>query len=371
MNYQDKISIVHYAEAEVYGGTLEALYLLAGKQAEEGCDVCVILPASDSLSAFYKKLSSKNIKFLLMPAASGPMGYALSFMRLFSGADILHIHRHISFSGILTVFAAKIKGAAKIIATEQFYAVEIQSPALRLLKYISAFLCFRVIAVSGDVRRSIIAKHHAPAFKVGIISNGVETGRFAGAEIDQRLLALAGAEQGDFIIVSVSSVEHRKGCYRLVSLAGELLKCGLKFKIIVAGSGPDLEKMRDLAKASGAGSKVIFTGYLEGTERLYASGSLFILLSDREGMPLSVLEAMAAGLPVVVSDFEGAKEQVVEGETGYIVDRNDIRYAAKKIEFLAGNAPALSSMAAGAKKRSEIFDIKKIWGLYRDLYLQK
>ena len=371
MNYQDKLRVVHYAEADVYGGTLEALYLLASAQAGEGYDVSVILPSSEALAGFYKKLSSKNIKFLPMPAVKGPIGGALSFMRLFGGADILHIHRHISSSGILTVFAAKLKGAARIIATEQFYALDVKSQALRLMKFFSAFFCSSVIAVSEDVRKSMIAKHHSPAWKISVIGNAVDTGRFSGKEKDPTLLASAGAAPDDFIIVSVSSIEHRKGCHRLVALAAELLKRGFKFRIIVAGNGPDLQKMRDLAASSGVGDYINFTGFLEGTARLYASGSVFILLSDKEGMPLAVLEAMAAGLPVIVSGFEGAREQVIEGENGYIIDKNNIRSAADKIMQLAGNPGALSSMSANSRRRSRLFDIKEIWGKYSTLYLQK
>ena len=115
----------------------------------------------------------------------------------------------------------------------------------------------------------------------------------------------------------------------------------------MVGDGRDGTTQRgleELARSLGIGERVIFTGYRRELLPVYASFDIFLLTSRREGLPNSLLEAMAMGLPVVTSDVAGAKELVVDGQTGFVLPQGDV----------AGIAQALTTLAADDRKRTQM-----------------
>ena len=93
-------------------------------------------------------------------------------------------------------------------------------------------------------------------------------------------------------------------------------------RLLVVGKG-DTEKFKSMAESAGLGGNVVFAGVRHDMEKIYQAADSFVMLSGFDTFGMVVTEAMASGLPVIISDCVGAKDLVVKGENGFVVDRND------------------------------------------------
>jgi glycosyltransferase involved in cell wall biosynthesis len=119
------------------------------------------------------------------------------------------------------------------------------------------------------------------------------------------------------------------------------------------GEGPSLEQMRSLAGTLGIGGRVRFLGQRMDVDEILARAQASLLVTNWEGFPLSILEAMRAGLPVVASSVGGVAESVRDGETGYLVSRGDVGLLRDRIGRLLASAELRSRLGANARARYE------------------
>ena len=110
------------------------------------------------------------------------------------------------------------------------------------------------------------------------------------------------------------------------------------FQLVIVGAGRFSEELERLAIDLGLAGKVVFTGTAGDTSAWFGSANIFALSSDYEGLPLSVIEAMSARLPIVATDVGGVSELVCDGENGFLVPRGDARAFARKLEILIDDA---------------------------------
>jgi glycosyltransferase involved in cell wall biosynthesis len=124
----------------------------------------------------------------------------------------------------------------------------------------------------------------------------------------------------------------------------------------IYGEGKDsvtLGQLQRLAAELGIAERVHFPGYRENLLPVYAAFDMFCLSSRREGLPNSILEAMAMGLPVVTTDVAGAKELVLDGQTGYVLPQGDVLGIARTLISLADNEALQRQMSQAGRERVE------------------
>ena len=135
-------------------------------------------------------------------------------------------------------------------------------------------------------------------------------------------------------------------------------------------------EIRAHARTLGLGNSIIFTGLRNDVPRLLALGDLFCLPSWREGMPRSLLEAMAMGLPVVSTDIRGCREEVVHGKTGFLVPVRDARALTRAMLQILQDEPLSRRMGQAARRHVEShFDeklvIERQMAVLRELFEEK
>ncbi len=144
----------------------------------------------------------------------------------------------------------------------------------------------------------------------------------------------------------------------------------LPWRLSLVGDGPGLPEARAAARSLGLAEKVFFLGMREDTLDILAAGDIFILSSAREGFPISILEAMRAGLPVVASAVGGVGEAVVDGESGLLFPAGDAESLCKSLERLITEPDLRRSMgAAGRKRYQEQFTLEQMAEKTLSLYL--
>jgi len=177
---------------------------------------------------------------------------------------------------------------------------------------------------------------------------------------------------GPVRVLFLSRIHPKKGLPLLLEALARLEQERVPIELLVAGSGEPAyeERMRALSHALGVAGRVRFLGHVEGDakRRLLAESDLFVLPSHQENFGIAVVEAMAAGLPVVVSDQVGVAAEVAAGGAGLIVPHGVDGWA-RAIETLANDAPLRAEMGErGLRTARERFSLDASCRLLLDLY---
>ena len=180
------------------------------------------------------------------------------------------------------------------------------------------------------------------------------------------------APEGRPQILSVGAISEQKNYPLLIETAaaltdGDMLDEIPRFQI--AGGGADLEKLRAEVEARGLGDRVRFLGERSDVPDLMRESDLYLNVSLYEGMPLTLLEAMASGLPIIATDVPGNRELVTDGENGQKAPLGDAQAIARTIAQALSNADLYRRLSEGAIAKSKDFSIESTASKHRDLYL--
>jgi glycosyltransferase involved in cell wall biosynthesis len=199
-----------------------------------------------------------------------------------------------------------------------------------------------LVGVSEAIQRQLAKEHFAKQVRVEYIPYGIT---FAPVRIQPP----RDATQPVRIIYVGRMIEIQKCVSRLFELVKTLAARGEKFEFTFAGSGPELAAGREMFKSF---SNVRFLGDVPNSEiaGLLQANDIFVLLSDFEGLPLSLLEAMSEGVAPVVSDLESGMRAVVTSDTGILVPVGDVNAAADAISALAREPARLATISAAASE---------------------
>jgi UDP-glucose:(heptosyl)LPS alpha-1,3-glucosyltransferase len=192
--------------------------------------------------------------------------------------------------------------------------------------------------------------------RVRVIHPGIEFARFdlpdrAGKR--EEIRKKFGIDSGDFLVLFVGMNFELKGLQTTISaLAKAKVKLpGKVLKLLVVGKG-DQEKYRKIAADLGVGGDVLFAGVQsEGIEEIYAASEVCALLSGFDTFGMTVLEAMAASLPVIISTQVGAKDIVTDGEHGFIVAKDDAETVSTQLVSLC-DEQRRARMGRAARQRA-------------------
>jgi glycosyltransferase involved in cell wall biosynthesis len=175
------------------------------------------------------------------------------------------------------------------------------------------------------------------------------------------------------VLLTLGRLKQGKGTYDLLEAIPKILEQHPEAELWLGGDG-DVEEVERLLQAKPWGNHVRLLGWVTGTRKdeVLACASVFVLPSYNEGLPLSILEAMAHGLPVVSTPVGGIPEAVVDGETGFLVEPGDVEAIAQKINLLLSDAELRGRMGRNGYRRAlEQFEvgviIRQLFNIYDEL----
>jgi glycosyltransferase involved in cell wall biosynthesis len=225
---------------------------------------------------------------------------------------------------------------------------------------VSGYVSNKTICVSNAVREVLVNDYRFPARKTITVHNGVSTSTFVpskmcGAAVRARL----GVDPEEFLLVCAARLVEDKGVDIVIGAVSRVLRQGVSCRCIVIGDGLLKEKLRQQANSLGLWDYVYFEGFQEDVRPYMQAGSAFILTSHREGLPLSALEAMACGLPCIVTDVGGSAEAVKDQVVGLVIPRASVEAAADAILRLATHPDERAEMASRTRETvRQFFDVE-------------
>ena len=256
------------------------------------------------------------------------------------------IHCHTPVGGVLTRLAARRarKKGTKVIYTAHGFHFYKGAPLKNWLLY---YPVEKWLARYTDCLITINEEDYELArkkrFQAGSIKKvdgvGVDINRFKPLAEEEKLALRQeyGFNEKDFIIICVGELNANKN-QALAIKAVKILKERIpNIKLLLAGRG-DMEKQyRKMAEKLGVKDNVLFLGYRRDIPELLSISDIAVSSSRREGLPVNVMEAMATGLPLVVTDCRGNRDLVQNGENGFVVGIDDAEGMAERIEYIYNN----------------------------------
>ena len=284
--------------------------------------------------------------------------YLFQLLKIIKENRIDIVHSHNSGSRIWSILCKIIKPKLKLVYTIHS-SVIVKNWDIKNLFLNRTFMDMN-IAISEAVLNDCVQNN----LKAVKIYNGIDTEKWK-----QRL-----DNDGTFTIINVGRITHQvKGQDILIKALKECKDKGMKFICNFVGGvyGYDtnsFEYLKKLIEDLNLSEDINFLGNREDVPKLLARSDLFILPSRFEGLPISLLEAMAARLPVIASNISGSNELIEHGKNGLLFESENSLDLAEKISWLYYHKEEMERMTQGAYEYVKEFDISIMCKKYRDLY---
>jgi glycosyltransferase involved in cell wall biosynthesis len=202
------------------------------------------------------------------------------------------------------------------------------------------------IAVSEAVRLQMASYYRLPLERIITVRNGIDLSAFPEPECRNS------SDAGKLVIGTAARLAPMKGLEHLIDAAARLKQLGVSHELRIAGSGSLLDTLRQQAARLSLGDEVRFLGQVDDMPAFYRQLDVFVLPSvSTEGLPLTVLESMASGVPVVATDVGGTAEALRGGVDGFVVPPGDVSALVAAIERLARSPELGQQMGASGRAR--------------------
>jgi glycosyltransferase involved in cell wall biosynthesis len=217
---------------------------------------------------------------------------------------------------------------------------------------VSGYLCNTTICVSDAVRNALVRDYRFPPPRLVTIHNGVSPGGFTPDKKARAIMRLRlGIGPHETALVCCSRLSEEKGIDLLVSAMGRLVNSGYVCRCFILGEGRLLAALERQTRSLGLEHCVSFEGFQSDVRSYLAAGDIFVLPSHAEGLPYAVLEAMACGLPCIVTNVGGNAEAVRQAVDGFVISPGSVDEIVAAVSFLITDDDARRGMAQMARAR--------------------
>ena len=296
------------------------------------------------------------------------------------------LHTHTAKAGAVGRMAALLAGRARPpIIVHTFHGHVLRgyfgrfwTGVFRLLERMLARITDALVAVSPEVRDELVALGVAPASKFRVIRLGIalDTRIQADEAARAETRRVMGIPDGRFVVGWIGRMTGVKRTDVLLQGFRTLREDGIDAVLCMVGDGPDRESVEQLADELGIVRDCLFTGYQEDVGPFFAAFDVFVLTSGNEGTPVTAIEALAAGCPVVATRVGGVPDVVTDGEDGFLVSPAAVDELAGRLADLARDPDLRARMGASGRARMRTrYAVDRLIDdtdrLYRELLAEK
>ena len=317
----------------------------------------------DSMAFVAERLGVEIVSVPEMEREVAPLPDARSAGRLAALIRELRphvLHTHTAKAGAIARAAAMLAGNARPpIVVHTFHGHVLKGyfgPArTALFRHVERTLARAsdvLVAVSPEVRDDLVELGVAPREKFAVLRLGIPLAERLGdptAALDYR--ALYGIPRDAFVVGWVGRMTGVKDTSSVVEIFRAVRALGVDAVLCMVGDGPDRERLEQQAHDLGVVRRTYFVGYQSDVAGYYRLFDVFVLPSVNEGTPVSAIEALASGTPVVANRVGGVPDVVREGVDGFLVEPGDVEGAARRVAELACDDALRERLGASGRER--------------------
>ncbi len=344
-----KFRIAFFSDAPFIGGAEKYIYLLATGLKREHFEPALVMNSGPALETLREWMTGAGIEThevsLNLPHSLEGTG---GFVRLLRSLkpDLFHMNLPGPYSAQHSLVAplARFAGVRRIVTTEHLP----MWPSFRkgrILKSLGTRWVDRVITVSNDNRKHLVSAHGVAPGKIRVVYIGIpDPGSGSGAGTREEL----GLERNDVLLAIVGALDGRKGHETAFKAIKRLPG---KFHLVVVGEGDRENDYRRIVTGLGIRERVHFLGQRDGVSSILRDVDLLVHPSSIDATPYVIIEAMAAGLPVIASGIYGIPELVSSGVTGLLIESGNDKALYAGVTGLFSDGDRLEKMGIEARER--------------------
>lgn len=314
-----------------------------------------------------RRLGIEVVALQRQPGFRPSLGRQIADLALERGIDVLHCHQYSPF--VYGRIAKLWQPHMRLIYTEHGRLSDAPPSWKRqLVNPLLSNFDGNIVAVSDDLRRYMIDARF-PRSRVSVVHNGIDTGALPGPADRQRARAALGIDDDSFVLASVARLDPVKDFMSLLDAFAEVRQAVPRSRLLIVGDGSERAALTARAARADLCGAVDFLGMRSDVRALLPAADLYVNSSISEGVSITILEAMAAGVPVVATGVGGTPEVLADGAAGVLVPARSPSRLAQAAIALAGDHRARTRLAAVGRRRLESsFTVQRMVAEYLRLY---
>ncbi|GIP22008.1 glycosyltransferase family 4 protein [Paenibacillus sp. J22TS3] len=315
----------------------------------------------------------RDIPFSRSPLAWGNVRALFQMIRRLRKENYELIHVHTPNASLITRLAAWLAGARGVVYTAHGFHFHQGGSRLGWLLYyplermMSRLTDLLITINSEDFKRAENFPVRGRLVYIPGVGVDLEGLNRPGREVG-RLKRELGINGDTLTVLCVAELNRNKNQAQLIHAVHSLVRRETPVTLLLAGVGSSEEICRDLSRELGLAEQVKFLGFRQDIPELMAAADVIALTSRREGLPKVLLEGLAAGKPLLVTDVRGSRDLVVQADNGYVVPLDDAEAAASALLQLYEDPSLRERMGRRSRQMSLRYDLKRIRSLMRELY---
>jgi glycosyltransferase involved in cell wall biosynthesis len=343
-----RVKVLQLISSGGYYGAENMLLNLCASQEQSGCQNSLLIFYNVHVPnvEFYERARRRGISVRMVHCNGRADWRAVRQIEEYiheDGVELVHTH---GYKADLYGYLAAWRCHKPVVATCHNWVGG--TAALGIYNHLDRMVLkkFNALAAVSDAVAHRLLAFGVPTEKIKTITNGIDVTAFERAQP----LPLLRAE-GSTVVGVVARLDMQKGFEYLLQAARELCKMFSDLKIVIAGEGPDRSKIEDIIQQYGLQSSVVLVGQQSNMPAVYAAMDIFVLPSLNEGLPMTVLEAMAASKPVIATRVGAIPSVIKDGENGLLVAPKDSE----------GLRNAVASLLSDPERRQRMGDQAHAW----------
>ncbi|MDR0866973.1 MAG: glycosyltransferase family 4 protein [Planctomycetota bacterium] len=308
-----------------------------------GCEIMVVAPRGGERVGMFRQIDARKISEYVLPGLGGWFDWR--------GRKLTRAFKPEIVNTTCVEVAALGVPVAKRCGAPLALTVNRTDGEKYLRKLPLNQVNWGVVALSDAIRTPLILHLRLPEERIFIVPNGLDLRQFPASP--SRLLVNADQKTRTLVVGTYGTLAENKGQRDFLKAAALVIAQGFDVEFLIMGEGADKQYLRDEAGGLGIDNRLTFSFSTMGGSHNLMNIDVFVEPTHREGFGLSVLQAMASGVPVVASGVGGIFDLVKDGETGLLVKSQDAKAMSEAISDLLKNPPKRAALAYNARSRVE------------------
>lgn len=361
-----KLKVFHFISGDLWAGAESMTFnLLSHLKGYTDIDLVIVLFNEEKLAESLRGIGTTVHVFDENKLSFWELVRRTRALLRTSTPDLIHTHRY--KENILAALSVGFCRNIKLIATQHGLPESAGKKATLASRFISKANFYmlskyfnKTVAVSADVKRHLVQQHAFPEDRVESIHNGID--------IPDSTLPRPNA--GPFVIGSSGRLFPVKDYPLMVGIASSIASTSTQdVRFELAGDGTERTVLESLIRRYGLQDRFILQGHQDDMDAFYSGIDLYLNTSIHEGIPMTILEALARGIPVIAPAVGGIGEIITNGVEGFLIESRNPEAFAEKCLFLRENPELLKKMSFAARDRAEReFSAEKMADNYYRLY---